>query len=114
MITKPITFTGRKLFLNFVTSAAGGVCVEIQDAEGRPAGIVMANRSGRQAVKAKVIIDATARAGLARIAGASGEPYPAGLQRFTRIVVSEEKVPDDDIQARKMPSAIQVETGGLD
>ena len=83
----------------------------LQDAEGRPAGIVMANRSGRQAVKAKVIIDATARASVARIAGASGEPYPAGLQRFTRIVVSEEKVPDDDIQARKMPSPIQVETG---
>lgn len=81
------------------------------DGEGRPAGIVMANRSGRQAVKAKVIIDATARASVARLAGASAQPYPTGLQTFKRIVVSEEKVPDEDIQARKMPSPIQVETG---
>lgn len=83
----------------------------LRDGEGQPAGIVMANRSGRQAVKAKIIVDATERASIARIAGASVRPYPAGPQAFKRIVVSEEKVPDEDIQARKMPSPIQVETG---
>jgi len=41
------------------------------DADGGPAGIVMANRSGRQAVIAKVVIDATDRAAAARLAGRS-------------------------------------------
>lgn len=35
LITKPITFTGRNLTLNFSTSAAGSIQVEIQDAEGK-------------------------------------------------------------------------------
>ena len=36
MLTKPFTFTGKRLSLNFATSAAGGIRVEIQDAQGKP------------------------------------------------------------------------------
>lgn len=36
LVTKPFTFTGKSLTMNFATSAAGGVKVEIQDAEGQP------------------------------------------------------------------------------
>ena len=36
LITKPLTFTGTKLHLNFATSAAGSIRVEILDAEGNP------------------------------------------------------------------------------
>jgi hypothetical protein len=36
LLTKPITFSGRTLALNFATSAAGSVKVEIQDIAGRP------------------------------------------------------------------------------
>lgn len=36
MLTKPFTFAGRELGLNFRTSAAGSLRVEIQDADGRP------------------------------------------------------------------------------
>ena len=36
MITKPLTFTGDRLLINFATSAAGGVRVEIQDQDGQP------------------------------------------------------------------------------
>lgn len=36
LITKPFTFTGKKLTMNFATSAAGSVHVEIQDAKGKP------------------------------------------------------------------------------
>lgn len=36
MITKPITFTGNRLELNFATSAAGRIRVEIQDVNGDP------------------------------------------------------------------------------
>ena len=36
MVTKPLTFAGRQLLLNFATSAAGGVKVELQDEAGQP------------------------------------------------------------------------------
>ena len=36
LVTRPLTFTGKKLLLNFSTSAAGAVRVEIQDAAGKP------------------------------------------------------------------------------
>jgi hypothetical protein len=35
-VTKPFTFAGRTLVLNFATGAAGAVRVELQDAQGRP------------------------------------------------------------------------------
>jgi len=36
MLTKPLRFAGRRLVLNFATSAPGGIRVEIQDASGKP------------------------------------------------------------------------------
>jgi hypothetical protein len=36
LLTKPITFAGKHLSLNFATSAAGGIRVEIQDEAGSP------------------------------------------------------------------------------
>jgi len=36
LLTKALTFTGKKLTMNFATSAAGGIQVEIQDASGNP------------------------------------------------------------------------------
>jgi len=36
MLTKPLSFAGRELVVNFATSAAGGVKVELQDADGKP------------------------------------------------------------------------------
>jgi hypothetical protein len=36
LVTKAFRFTGRQLSLNFATSAAGGIRVEIQDAQGTP------------------------------------------------------------------------------
>lgn len=35
LLTRPLTFTGSTLFINYATSAVGSVSVEIQDAEGR-------------------------------------------------------------------------------
>ncbi|HCO92691.1 MAG TPA: hypothetical protein DIU00_01865 [Phycisphaerales bacterium] len=78
----------------------------LRDNDGKPAGIIMANRSGRQAVKAKVIIDATPRATVARIAGADFEPYPAGFHTFKYIVVGDQLSTDNELPARKMPAPI--------
>jgi hypothetical protein len=36
MVTKPLRFEGTRMLLNFSTSAAGGIRVEIQDAAGKP------------------------------------------------------------------------------
>lgn len=36
LITKPLRFDGKRLLLNYSTSAAGSVRVEVQDVEGRP------------------------------------------------------------------------------
>lgn len=36
LLTKPITFRGSRLLLNFSTAAAGGIRVEVQDADGKP------------------------------------------------------------------------------
>ncbi|MDP2895471.1 MAG: FAD-dependent oxidoreductase [bacterium] len=59
----------------------------LQNEKGWPCGIVMANRAGRQAVIAKVIIDATEHATVARLSGARLFPFPAGMQTFKRVVI---------------------------
>ncbi|MBN2452464.1 MAG: FAD-dependent oxidoreductase [Lentisphaeria bacterium] len=67
-----------------------GACTTdvLTDASGRVSGVVIANRSGRQAIRAKVVIDATPRGHLARLAGASVTPFPAGTYTVTRVVIA--------------------------
>ncbi|MHC4406001.1 MAG: FAD-dependent oxidoreductase, partial [Planctomycetota bacterium] len=62
----------------------------LTDGEGRPAGIVMANRAGRQAVLAKVVIDATHRGVVARMAGAERQPRPSKEVACRRVVLGGE------------------------
>jgi FAD dependent oxidoreductase len=62
----------------------------LRDHAGQIAGVVIANRSGRQAVLGKVVIDATPRAVIARWAGATGTAYPAGARQVQRVVVTRE------------------------
>lgn len=59
----------------------------LRDANGRLAGVVIANRAGRQAIRAKVVIDATGMPWFARLAGAEVTMPTAGTQEFRRIVV---------------------------
>ena len=78
------------------------------DASGRPAGVVITNRAGRQAVIAKVVIDATFEASMAAQAGVSFHPVPDGPITVWRVVMGgtpakEElihrriPVPDEDV-----------------
>lgn len=85
----------------------------LRDADGKLAGVVMANRAGRQAIRAKVIIDATPRAMVARMAGASFEPYPTGPRTFKRIVVGGEMREGENLQVRKLPTPVQIQQQGL-
>jgi flavin-dependent dehydrogenase len=90
-----------------------GCCVTdiLRDNAGRLAGIVMANRSGRQAVKARVIIDATPRATVARLAGAKFDAYPPGTQLFRRTVVGGQVRQEEHAHACKLPSPVHAADG---
>ncbi len=59
----------------------------LRDAEGGVAGVVMVNRSGRQAVRAKVIVDATSEAMVARLAEATFHSMRPAKKTFTRVVI---------------------------
>ena len=72
----------------------------LRDAEGNPCGLIMANRAGRQAVIAKVIVDATDRAIVARCAGAAFRPYAAGTHTFKRVVIGGAVRESDNLTAR--------------
>ncbi|UCC97334.1 MAG: FAD-dependent oxidoreductase, partial [Phycisphaerales bacterium] len=83
----------------------------LHDRDGNLAGIIMANRSGRQAVKARVIVDATPRASVARMAGAVFKPYPAGPQTFKWITVGGKGRREQGLKAAQMPTPIPVGGG---
>ncbi len=76
------------------------------DESGNLAGIIMANRSGRQAVRAKVIVDATVRAIIARMAGVRFDPFSPGTQNFKRIVIGGRPVTAPHVQARQLPTPV--------
>jgi flavin-dependent dehydrogenase len=84
----------------------------LRDADGSLAGLIMANRSGRQAVRAKCIIDATPRAAVARMAGAVFRPQSGGTPVFRRVVIGQELTPAEGLAARKLPAPLQLEQGG--
>lgn len=81
----------------------------LRDPTGRIGGVVIISRSGRQAIPARMIIDATPRATVARLAGAGFEPYPAGEHRFARIVAGTE-IPADAPGVRRLPGGIPGES----
>lgn len=56
------------------------------DHAGRPCGVVAANKAGLQAVVAKVVIDATPTAAVARMAGARTTPWDVGEVTVSRTV----------------------------
>jgi len=65
------------------------VCDVLLDADGQPSGVVMANRAGRQAVTARVVIDASENAWPARCAGAVMTDFTPGPYSFSRIVLAD-------------------------
>jgi len=76
------------------------------DEGGDPAGIVIANRAGRQAVVGKVIIDATDRAVVARLAGAKQRPWGSGKQRCKRVVLGG-KFTRAAVPVRQIPAGVR-------
>ena len=83
----------------------------LRDASGAPCGIVMANRAGRQAILAKVIIDATPRAVVARMAGASFAPYPGDGAVFTRVVTGAAPAEGPGLKVRRLEFSVRTAGG---
>ena len=54
----------------------------LKDVAGKPAGVVIANRSGEQVITTNIVIDATERAAGARLMGAPFTSYPSGKHPF--------------------------------
>ncbi len=83
------------------------------DESGAPAGVVIANRNGRQCVKAKVIIDATERGVLARDAGVEATPFPAGTYTFKRVVIAGEAPRAEGMQVRELFGVFDAHISGI-
>lgn len=68
------------LYSSYVTNV-------LTDNFGNVAGVVIVNRSGRQAIRCKAIIDSTTNASVAAMHGASFSPFKPGKQTFEFAVV---------------------------
>ena len=79
------------LYSSYVTNV-------ITDDSGNTRGVVIANRSGRQAITAKAVIDATHTAAVAELYGAQFSPFKAGKQKFFYTVVGNKQKNSDDIE----------------
>ncbi len=75
----------------------------VKDENGNACGIVISDRSGRQVIRAKVIIDATSRGRLARAAGGATLPFPAGTYSFERMVIAAEAPKGENLTVKEYP-----------
>lgn len=71
----------------------------LTDSQGAVRGVIMANRAGRQVVRAKTVIDATPNALLARLAGAAMRPEN-GVHNFRHTVVARAAQPVKGVEAK--------------
>ena len=78
----------------------------LRDDGGQIAGVVMANRAGRQAIAAKVIVDATERATVARLAGAAVRSSSPGPHQFRRVVIGGEARHGERVSIRRVGSGL--------
>ena len=87
-------------------------CGVLKDADGRAGGIVIADRSGRQAIRSKVIIDAMPRGRIARLAGAEAT-FKTGTRTFSRIVLSGERPKNSRVRATQLPGDVPIKVKNI-
>lgn len=81
VLSKALTVAGVDfVYGSFVTDV-------IQNEKGEPAGVIMVNRAGRQAVLGKTIIDASQHAIVCQLAGAEFKPWNGKILEFERTIV---------------------------
>jgi hypothetical protein len=89
--------------VRFVFSSYGSDIVFSED--GELIGVCIVNRSGRQIILCKTIIDATENAAMARMAGAEVRTAPAGKQQFKRVVIGGKPVEHESIVSARVLEA---------
>ena len=82
------------------------------DGDGQPAGIVMANRAGRQAVVAKVVVDATRSGAVALMAGAREKLRGSGPSKVQRVVLGGRATSSIE-PVRSIPAGVEYRGAGL-
>ena len=82
----------------FVTDVLG-------DGEGGVSGVIIANRAGRQVVRARRVIDATARGTALAAGGGRLAPLGAGA-RLRRMVLAAQKPEGKDLSVRELPYSV--------
>ena len=85
-------------------------CDVLKDAGGRPAGVLVANRSGLHVVRAKAVVDATERGHVARRAGMAFADDKPGERTFQRTVIAE-RAPSG-VEAKAWPGVHTVKVRG--
>ncbi|MDD2436986.1 MAG: FAD-dependent oxidoreductase [Massilibacteroides sp.] len=81
----------------------------LEDREGKPAGVVIVNRSGRQAIRCKAIIDATHTAAIAGLCGGAFKGFIPGNHLFSFVVVGNTPKEDNSIlKAEVLPFPFRV------
>jgi NADPH-dependent 2,4-dienoyl-CoA reductase/sulfur reductase-like enzyme len=68
-------------------------CDVLRDKDGEVAGVVIANRAGRQAIVAKAVVDATERGTVARLAGADVKGPTSGTLVAERVLLLDAATP---------------------
>lgn len=94
------------LYCSYVTNI-------IVDEEMNPSGIVIANRSGRQAIRCKAIIDATRVASVARMAGAGLTDFKPREHAFNFVTIGSEPLSIPGVRAEKIPYSITIKNKEL-
>lgn len=78
----------------------------LRDQAGQLAGVLIAHRAGRQAVLAKVVIDATDRATVARLAGAAFRAAALQAAELQRVVIGGPARTGDRVRRRPRPEPV--------
>ncbi|MDD4061217.1 MAG: FAD-dependent oxidoreductase, partial [Kiritimatiellae bacterium] len=85
----------------------------VVDGAGRPSGAVMVNRSGRFAVRAKCVVDATEFARIARSAGAPLRPFVPGNYAMSHVVMTGEAPQAAGLSVQPLPGSRTVSVTGV-
>ncbi len=86
-----------------VSCLTGAHAIDVlRDRAGRVRGVVAVSRSGREEIRAKVVIDATRHVVVARLAGAAFRPFMPGEREFGFVVVGGALKSGPDVTGREM------------
>ena len=85
-------------------------CDVLKDADGNAAGVVIVNRNGRQALRAKTIVDTTDRHHIARLAGTKFTEFKKDNHVFERALIADAPPKGEGVQVLSASDPRPVQT----